>query len=961
MANKLYIGDPENPDFLFEDTRIIDLVINTASDIIGDELSIDTLEAVVENTDKTILDLAYGTEITFVNSSDNISNFYLKSIQRTGPNRYTINAHSLVGMMDNEVFYGDVYTNKPLPDLVEEIIKTDSLQPFRVLEYIRINDYGNFGDLCGDRFPNQHVTMRDSIKIKFRFNGFQAGEDPASSTTWFCTIAGSGNLASNSNQEIVKRIYCLIITVTRSSTSASWPSTGTLAFYYQNQSVVLGTPQIGEIWEIEAIPSQNKLICNGVEYTFTGVSAGNNVETPMNVIGGGCWMYASGGSILGPVDYHDVKHDLYEWKVTSESGEVKIDATPIYNVSNGEVYIRTKPDGEQSNSYCADNTNPAYKSSGTQVPGAIYEGYRQNIIDKITYSTIAANTQINGWLPILSKREALHYVLMSTGIIIKKDDFGNLLFTEPINLSSPIPDSSIYMEGSVDYFQKVNELQVEEHAFISTRPSTLYPSPVDVLYESIVDSDGIIVCVFQSAPAEFDGWATSYDNGYYGMCANAVLLNGISAGGQVMGFLYKHQATLMSRRIGDSPDGGVASITGIPIITAANADNVIDRMAEYYTTAYKTNLNIIKTIEKCGNKYSFTNPFNEEDSGFMSKMSEQVSAISKGDCEFLCGYTGSFIGEGYSNFAILTGSGTWEVPASVFEKDNPQIRVYLIGGGKGGESGYAGENGKVNTSGGIPKGKSQGGDIGKNGTGGKVYSVTISNPSATLSFSCGTGGVGGAICYSHDTNNSGTDGTPTTLTNGETTYTSESGSILENGLVNVFNNEIYAVPFPTSIVAYGHTEFDDTAYPVGVGVGGYGGYLKKDGNTYTYLPSRYCADPFTPEIWLRGEFGGFGSYQGVYGGCGGGAGLGQHGGNGGTSRSGQAGNGGNGGNATVVPTKATDWNPNYYGYGGVGGGGGGAGGNSGIVYGSGSPGTAGTGGYGGKGGTGGDGCVLIYY
>lgn len=961
MAHRFIIGDPENPTYLFEDETILDITINTSSDVIADELSIDTIEANVICEDKTITELDYGTEVTYINQSGIISSFYLKNVVRVGSNRYTINAQSLIGMMDNEMFYGDVYTNKPFPELVSDIIKTDSLQPNDILEYARFSDYSAYGDLCGDRFTGMlpTITMRDSFKIKFRFLGFQAGEDPASSTSWDFYICGVGR-GTTTDQSIINQIYGVYGTVSRSSTSVPFPETPTFYFRYRDQSINIGTFQVGQIYEIEAIPTQGKLFVNGVEYSFTGATVENNNEAKMVTIGGGTWLSSSGSP---EDDYHDCKHDLYEWKITSETGEVKVNFIPLYNRKDGKVYIRTAPDGVQRDPYCADDSVHVNRALDPtlSVPGALYADYREDIIAKLSFSTIASNMKINGWLPILTKREALHYLLMSTGLIIKKDDSGGLLFTEPIDLEFPIPSNSIYMEGKVDYFQKVNEIQVEEHAFLSTMPSTLYPEPTDVLFEVISPVNNVQIWEFNSAPAQLAEWQLMVADTIYGYCANAVLF-GSSSAGEFKGFLYKHQTSLRTKEVGNRPDGGIVSITGIPIITAANSDNVLDRIEEYYTNAHIAHLGIVKTDERCGSKYSFMNPFFEEDSGYMTRMSEKVSAITKGNCEFLCGYTGQAVGDGYTDFVVLEGSGTWEVPESVFEKGNPQIRVYLIGGGQGGSSGYAGENGKVNTIGGV-QARGEGGKVGESGQGGKVYTFTLENPDATLSYSCGTGGEGGAICTSTSQNNLGSDGTATTLVSGSNSYSSESGSTKPDGVANVFNNERYAMLYPTEINGWGTSQLDGSDYSFGVGVGGYGGYFTLESGTYYYHQARPVVgvdlDSF---FYERGAFGGWGSYNGVTGGGGGGAGYGQNGSNGTASSSGRAGNGGNGGNATAVPQKVTDWKPRFFGVGGCGGGGGGAGGNSGLVYwSSGTAGSAGLGGYGGKGGTGGDGCVLIYY
>ena len=259
----------------------------------------------------------------------------------------------------------------------------------------------------------------------------------------------------------------------------------------------------------------------------------------------------------------------------------------------------------------------------------------------------------------------------------------------------------------------------------------------------------------------------------------------------------------------------------------------------------------------------------------------------------------------------------------------------------------------------------EGGAIGESGVGGKIFEITITAPAASYAYSCGQGGVGGAISYSHDSNNPGSPGGDTTISDGNQNYSSENGATRENGIWNTLSGQQYAgrmfrsrIPDIAALSAGGSGGYDSSE--------SWGSQPHMGGDCQEWVMDTELA------VWygaLNGDE--YRSNGWVYarGGGGGGGGCGQNGERGSdASYSGgkyRSGNGGKGGDATEEPPKATSFNSNYYGFGGLGGGGGGGGGAGGWVLGAQGKtyvvGTGGNGGYGGRGGDGGDGCVLIYY
>lgn len=93
---------------------------------------------------------------------------------------------------------------------------------------------------------------------------------------------------------------------------------------------------------------------------------------------------------------------------------------------------------------------------------------------------------------------------------------------------------------------------------------------------------------------------------------------------------------------------------------------------------------------------------------------------------------GSFL---FENRVVLTGSGTWTVPAGVTE-----VRLVLVGGGQGGSHGQPGYFETGGTRDEITGG--QDGETGLTGHGGRVWSGVVGvNPGTDYAYACGAGGA----------------------------------------------------------------------------------------------------------------------------------------------------------------------------------------------------------------------------
>lgn len=594
-----------------------------------------------------------------------------------------------------------------------------------------------------------------------------------------------------------------------------------------------------------------------------------------------------------------------------------------------------------------------------------------DIIATIEYDAAFADLPIYGWLQVGTKKEALHQVLFSRGISMKKTTSGIIIFTslyddEPVVIS----EANTYQEGDVTFLEKVSIVEVTEHAFTNDPSASL-----DLLFESEQQTEfGVeYIAIFNAAtpilrPIQVTGLSVLYQN------CNAAVVTGI---GTISGYPSVHSQTVKRSRIRQE-QGETASISDCTLITRQNSAYMLNRFENYYLTA-ETELSsdFIKTDQRIGTLVSIVNSFGERVSGYITEINQTISGIIKAACKIVTGYK-PLEYDGYNRFVILTGTGSWIVPDSVLAEANPRIQVVLVGGGTGGSSGLAGSNGAK-----VPYGNSTstgapGGIAGNGGDGGKILIATINNPASIIYYSCGEGGAGGSSTTSKTVSNPGSEGSATTLTSGTDTYTSAYGDRNENGITNFMTGVKYGLSYNGKNTGALVTE-NGFGNP-GKKMYWQNGEIKNNYIAFEYTVWEYFnMSTIPPELVMEwalypsaGSTSGGGS-----GGAGGGNAFGGQGGAGGNATSSTSGKGGNGANATVIYPKPNlilgsttspasqelflpidDGGYGDGGFGGFGGGGGGSGGatNSGKTQGAG-----GTGGYGGAGGAGADGCVIIYY
>lgn len=613
-------------------------------------------------------------------------------------------------------------------------------------------------------------------------------------------------------------------------------------------------------------------------------------------------------------------------------------ATPITFYSNGKIrgkYYSETVDRLARDQYGLNAISAVGLMEKQRSVGGLYSGQKfpdvlKDILgDDYQYEIASdvANVMVYGWLPFSTRRQNLHHLIMAYGVNIIKSESGDMLFTFLRDSEADgIPESEVFYGGSMRYNDPASRVEVTEHAYHyipTVETKTLFDN-------STTDAVHAATVTFES-PIMTDSLETTGGLKIHSAGVNYAVISGV---GVLTGKPYTHTTKIVSADNPDAVNENVKRVEDATLVSLQNSENVLARLSQYYFNVDIVENDIVLNGEQCGRRYNVLNGFYEETTGFISKMSSNISSIIRSRCEFIQNYTPVGAGATYTNCVILPeDAGAWEIPESVFQKEIPKIRVVLIGNGYSGEDGANGEIGK-------PGDGNRGGDGGKSGagglagSGGKIYSETYKVTADTKTLFYGRDLKGNSY-----------------IKGGLLNITSADGVTTPTGFLEVFSGNVYAIPGTDGL---------------GGSAGGKGGNLNPNGTgAIGENGENFIEDG---QIWFGGVcegnyqilVSGSGNPAYIGGGGGGGAAYGSHGFN-----SGYHGVGGNGADGLAAAET-----PELYGNGGNGGNGGGGGGGGGTLvienaeYGNevGRIGYAGgDGGKGGAGSPGYQGCVIIYY
>jgi len=362
---------------------------------------------------------------------------------------------------------------------------------------------------------------------------------------------------------------------------------------------------------------------------------------------------------------------------------------------------------------------------------------------------------VSGYLPYSTKRENLQQLMTAYGVNIIKDADGNPRFT--FIRTSPeeaeeVSDDDIYDVGEVEYKRPYSKVTVMEHTYLEDSEAdaiTLFDNTTG----SVAVNEEI---VFSQSPIVVSSLVVTGSLTIVSSNCNCAVVSG---SGTLCGKTYVHTTRNVSKVNAQAGTERVSDIKNCTMINAGNSQNLLNRLYAFYcpVSRIKKVTNKVKyNNQRCGKHYKFKNKYGEVETSLLTHLQITASSFNAASAEWYAGYVPAGQEGLYQHVMILDkdtyaeDGGTFTVPEGA-----TSIKVVMIGGGTGGSSGYPGYNGDdayvytdINLDDNVSGNEygaegGDGGDGGAGGSAGRVKTVVIENPSATYSYTIGSGGSGG--------------------------------------------------------------------------------------------------------------------------------------------------------------------------------------------------------------------------
>ena len=952
MANAIVINASTPITLVSEDIESIN--IEKATNMVGEEFSADELVARVfyDDSSSILANVGYGTAVEFKIDGVSAGTFYTVEVTRTATKKWTIRATSMVGILDKETSYGGMYFVEPLRHVLEDIILTDGIYGSSYRNRLAYHSVINIPprykpggsssatNLARGRqamLTTTTTTVRTRLNARFKWLGTETG--------WATSSYQDTAVLYGANPYTT---YGVVLT----------PSTGRLRLYLCGMSFDLCPTTdpllIGQNVVLDITPTSGtaKITIDGVVKTIDISSVQSTSAYTNNDVADSLAWYC--GGYITDTAGNPAKTQYMYFRLYNGSTQI-CSVLPYYYRTEKAVRfydgVNDRWWGIGSYAGYPKTYNYWLNPVASGVPVSLE---RSNMMDRIEYADGVEDLKVTGWLKVQTKREALYQVLFALGLSLRSSTDGQYIIGGMADsVAGNISDSDVYMTGSESKVKKTRNIYLTEHVYQTGAES-------QVVFDNTETADSSdSVAVFDKSPIQDTPVGSGITITAFN--CNAAVISGY---GTITATPYVHSEKIHTEKISSDLDGRDVTASEDTLVTYMNVENVMDRLKAYYNNTVSIVKNaIVYHGETCGTKYGFTDPFGESVSGFLSKLSIATSKIAKAMCEFVKNYSPPSPSAGYTRYALFYSNAgyerTWTVPSGV-----TSFHVILVGGGSGGDSGYAGEDGHgISISQGLvvtdqiqTAPVAHGGMYGANGASGKIYEFDITSPASSYSFKVGRGGTGGAYCTSSTTNNKGSAGEETTFGS----YSSASGSVRANGVRNIFTGTIYGGEMP---------KWNSES-----GKGGDGGWIEVISQTQiVHHPATDIYD-YVRGVTIKGGADGSDYYEnGVIKLAGGGGTGGNYVGDGKAGGEpnpnpgqgivpyggfGASGNSSSGIEQYGRYLSPFSINPAWYGYGGMGGMGGAGGGAGGHMH---TENEGGKGGNGQSGGSGSYGCVLIYY
>lgn len=908
----------------------------------------------LDDEDSVLRNTKRGTPIWYYKGSFLRGKYYIQKIKRNAPKKYLIRATSAIGLIAEEEFYGGYYSGVKLGNIVDNILYSDGLGGYGLDTNGSYDVYDKFQSTGSTRSVELNSSLHCPDAWNYKMHCEFTVYDERYTGTVYGIVAGCYGGSTRGNYYVrwnnyyftQSRISYFVVSIYYGFTSAAILTVrGEGSVYFgKGTKFTVDIDPVGGVATVVSDYVDARTGATGRQIntaSFTAVSS----DTYYPHLGYGCACEYYNG-VYGYASANYTRYHSYQ--ILSETDQLLLKAIMVTDTESTINYLADQVSGAMSDmgSYPFDLYGDVSFSGCKDIRMVDAMLAYPDLAKSIIYGEGIANISVYGWIPIGTKREALHQLLFAHNITILKTAEGKILFTYLVE-STPteLSEDDVYNDTQEEYISAAHTISVTENTYLQNAEEVkLYDNANEYLRA------GEYIVAFDHAPI----FGTPIGNGIdiLKFNCNAALVSGR---GTITGTAYDKFEKVLLYENRDAAEGNDVSVSGLRLITYINSESVLEKLKSYYSGRARKVKNSIKDNgERCGMLYSFKSMFADENAGYLTKISARVSSFIKNTCEFVIGFT-PVTTSGYTEETIILSGDEWEVPASVREKTAPTIELVIIGDGQDGTTGGNGAAGKSGSDGGNG---GKGGTAGAGGAGGKIYQIVVDVTNVNKIVVANTSGE--LTVYAYDDNDSLVS-----------TLSSASGISNSNGFTDLFTGTVYALPGEDGID--GGDGGDGKGLPSGQPGTAYIANSGEDAGSHSGGKGTIWSQRTDAEL-MEGDTAVAYYYSGVAGG--GGASATENGGDAYTNGTASytivypsysetvkiiyAGNGANASQAEV--TKTT------YGCGGNGGHGGGGGGGGCIDYWQrdGSQRvtisrSAGAGGSGGLGSAGIDGCVIIYF
>lgn len=235
------------------------------------------------------------------------------------------------------------------------------------------------------------------------------------------------------------------------------------------------------------------------------------------------------------------------------------------------------------------------------------------------------STQLSGYLPICTKREALNQVAFATGCAITTYGVDGLKFLNmSTQIESTIATTRVFTGASVDTTQRISYVSLSSHSYALGDTKQIFKDTVT----------GTQTITHSSPYANYTiSGGTIVASG-----ANYITVTGTGAEVTINGTEYVDNVVVITKtnpKTNQVHKNNIIEITDATLVNATNVNKVLDLVYDYYLNLDTLKETIIANDNFAGQRVISQNPFGEFISGYITKMNLRFTRNVYADIEIV--------------------------------------------------------------------------------------------------------------------------------------------------------------------------------------------------------------------------------------------------------------------------------------------------------------------------------------